>query len=67
MLYWNYWDVRIALRYGDWKIMTQEFNIPEFSPKFIIGSQFQESDYSIAAPNFYHRFLPACLNRIYQR
>ncbi len=28
VLYWNYWDIRIALRYGDWKIVSPTENAP---------------------------------------
>jgi len=28
LLYWNYWDIRIALRYGDWKIISPTDNAP---------------------------------------
>lgn len=28
VLYWNYWNIRIALRYGDWKIVSATENAP---------------------------------------
>ena len=28
LLYWNYWDIRVALRYGDWKIISPKENAP---------------------------------------
>lgn len=28
LLYWNYWNVRIALRYGDWKIISPTEDAP---------------------------------------
>lgn len=28
LLYWNYWDIRIALRHGDWKIISPTENAP---------------------------------------
>ena len=28
LLYWNYWNVRIALRYGDWKIVKLKSDDP---------------------------------------
>lgn len=28
LLYWNYWDIRIALRFGDWKVISPTENAP---------------------------------------
>lgn len=49
VLYWNYWDIRIALRYGDWKIVSPTENAP-FELFNLANDPYEANDLSETEP-----------------
>ncbi len=49
LLYWNYWNIRIALRYGDWKIVSPKENAP-FELYNLANDPYEKNDLSGAEP-----------------
>ncbi len=56
LLYWNYWDIRVALRFGDWKIISPTENAP-FELYNLATDPYEKNDMAKSEPEQLDRLL----------
>jgi arylsulfatase A-like enzyme len=56
LLYWNYWDIRIAFRHGDWKIISPAENAP-FEMYNLAVDPYEQNDLAGSDPEQFESLL----------